>query len=60
MPIHGGVTIQTLNMNFGTNMATLPFAGTTTYERAHSLRLQPVDNQPRHDFSVIARANAFY
>ncbi len=32
MPLHCGVTVQTLNTNFGTNLAALAFSGTTTYD----------------------------
>ena len=32
MPICNGVTVQTLDTNFGTNPAVLPFAGTTIYQ----------------------------
>src|SRR3984957_16674655 len=32
MPLHCGVTVQTLDTKFGTNLNTLPFSGTTTYD----------------------------
>ena len=32
MPLHCGVTVQTLSTNFGTNLAALAFSGTTTYD----------------------------
>jgi len=32
MPIHGGITVQTLSTNFGTNLTAAPFSGTTTYD----------------------------
>src|SRR5215469_15076337 len=56
--VYNGVTTQTIERTFGTNIATLPFAGTTTYDFYSPPTLNCVTlKSQNHAWGTVAMAN---